>query len=207
MKMKSVVLFFVLCLLLGSCSSTNQIIVPLTATANIEDTYTIIWNGTSKAFRYVEDEWVRDETYDYVFDVVQKRYEKTWKSVKNLHRLHPAYDGKAGLRSQSMYFELAYELAGESLRSQISSSLGNGTGTSDRVFREQELNFALTNLSSFAPYSHMRIRQTYDYEEGVLTELVELFKVKDGQEIPFMKNEETAYFYIKGQLDAPPTTL
>lgn len=207
MEMRSVFMLIVLSLLWSSCSTTTAVIVPLTSKASIEDTYTIIWNGTSKAFRYVEGKWKRDESYDYVFNVVQKRYEKTWKSIKNLHRLHPAYDGKAGERSQTMYFELAYEVAGKTLETQLSSSLGSGSGTSDRVFREQELNIELTGLSSFAPYSHMRIRQSYDYEGGVLTELVELFRLKDGKEIPFMKNEETAYFYTKGQLDTAPTTL
>jgi hypothetical protein len=207
MKMKSFFMCIVFCLSLYSCSNSSKIIVPLSSKVAIEDTYTIIWNGESKAFRYVGNKWERDATYDYVFDVVQKRYKKTWKSVKNLHRLHPEYDGKAGERSQSMYFELAYKIAGEVLQSKIKSSLGHGSGNSDRAFRKQELNFELTDISSFAPYSHMRIRQNYDYEAGVLTELVELFKLKDGKEIPFMKNEEKAYFYIKGQLDAAPTKL
>ena len=170
MEMRSVVMLIVWSLLLGSCSTTTSVIVPLTSKASIEDTYTIIWNGTSKAFRYVEGEWKREESYDYVFNVVQKRYEKTWKSIKNLHRLHPAYDGKAGERSQTMYFELAYEVAGDTLETRLNSSLGSGSGTSDRVFREQVLNIELAGLSSFAPYSHMRIRQSYDYEGGVLTE-------------------------------------
>lgn len=207
MKMKSFFMCIVFCFSLCSCSSSSKIIVPLSTDALIEDTYTIIWNGESKAFRYIDDKWERDATYDYVFDVVQKRYKKTWKSVKNLHRLHPKYDGNAGARSQSMYFELAYEVVGNALCSKISSSLGKGMGSSDRVFRKQELNFELTDISSFAPYSHMRIRQNYNYETGLLTEIVELFKLKDGKEIPFMKNEEKAYFYLKGKLDTAPTEL
>lgn len=196
----SAVLFF-------SCSNTSKVIVPLSLQANIEGTYTIIWNGTSKAFRHVEGQWKRAESYDYVFDVVQKRYPTTWKSVKNLHRLHPDYDGRAGKRSQSMYFEVAYELAKADLKSQITSSIGAGEGTSDREFRTQVLNFELSGISSFAPYSHMRITQDYNYESGLLKEVVELFKLKNGAEIPFMKNEETAYFYIKGKLEGAPTRL
>lgn len=208
MYLKSIKVFVLFALFLVSCSNqTQRIIVPLTKEATIEDTYTIIWNGKSKAFRYVEGEWERDAAYDYVFDVVQKRYKKTWKSVKNLHRLHPDYDGKAGSRSQSMYFEVAYELKQDALVSMITSSLGNGKGTSDRVFRAQELNFELTGLSSFAPYNQMTIVQEYDYEAGILREEVQLFKLKDGKKVPFMKNEETAYFYIRGKLDDPPTKL
>lgn len=208
MYSKSISILVLFTLFLTSCSNqTQRIIVPLNTAAAIEDTYTIIWNGESKAFRYVEGKWERDVSYDYVFDVVQKRYEKTWKSVKNLHRLHPDYDGKAGTRSQSMYFELAYELKNNGLISTLTSSLGNGEGTSDRTFREQELHFELVGISSFAPYSHMTIVQHYDYEAGILTENVELFKLENGKKIPFMKNEEKAYFYIKGKLDDAPTRL
>jgi len=41
----------------------------------------------------------------------------------------------------------------------------------------------------------------------LLEETVFLYKLKDGKEIPFMKNEEKAYFYVKGKLDQAPTIL
>jgi len=59
----------------------------------------------------------------------------------------------------------------------------------------------------FMPYNKIRITQHYDYENGKLTETVLLLKEKDGKEIPFMKNEEEAYFYIKGKIDNAPTTF
>jgi hypothetical protein len=144
---------------------------------------------------------------DYVFNVTQKRYQQQWKSTKCLHRLHPEYDGKAGVRSQTMYFEINYALVGSKLAVNLFSSLGKGKGFSDREFRNQTLDFEVEGMSSFAPYDHIRIDQTYKYEEGLLEETVFLYKLKDGKEIPFMKNEEKAYFYVKSKLEQAPTSL
>lgn len=195
---------------LGGCMTNAQkVVVPVSTTAAIEDTYTIIWNGSSLAYRFVDGTWQRDASYDYVFDVVQKRYPDTWKSVKSLHRLHPEYDGKAGDRSQVMYFQLTYQPneAANALTSRLASSLGEGNGKSDTEFRNQTLEFKVADISRFAPYDHIRITQNYNYEEGVLTETVLLYKKKNKDEIPFMKNEEKAYFYVRGKLDKAPTTF
>jgi len=62
-------------------------------------------------------------------------------------------------------------------------------------------------INKFIPYNKFRITQNYNYEEGVLTETVELIKEKDGKETPFMKNEETALIYIKSKLDKAPATF
>lgn len=197
-------------IMLGGCTTNAQkVVVPVSDTAVIEDTYTIIWNGSSLAYRFVDGSWQRESNYDYVFDVVQKRYSDTWKSTKSLHRLHPDYDGKAGDRSQAMYFEVTYRLGevANKLTSMIASSLGQGKGYSDDEFRRQTFEFKVTGISRFAPYDHIRITQNYDYEAGVLEETVLLFKKKNSEEIPFMKNEETAYFYMKGKLDKAPTTF
>lgn len=205
--MKSIILISSLSFILLSCSSSLKTIVPLAENPKVEDTYTIIWNGISKAYRYEDQTWQRAEDYDYVFDVVQKRYRDHWQSIKNLHRLHPDYDGKAGERSQSMYFEIAYKQMGEALAITLASSLGTGQGSSDREFRKQTLEFTLAGLSRFSPYTHMRISQHYQYEKGLLEEVVELYRLEDGKEVPFMKNEETAWFYLKGKLDAAPSRL
>lgn len=195
---------------LGSCTTNAQkVVVPVSDTAVIEDTYTIIWNGSSLAYRFVDGNWQRASAYDYVFDVVQKRYANTWKSVKSLHRLHPDYDGKAGDRSQAMYFELAYRPAETTnkLTLLLKSSLGEGNGYSDPEFRKQTFEFKVANSSRFAPYDHIRISQNYNYEEGVLEETVLLFRKRNNEDIPFMKNEEKAYFYIRGKLTKAPTTF
>jgi hypothetical protein len=48
---------------------------------------------------------------------------------------------------------------------------------------------------------------TYKTSEGLLTETVELIKEKNGKDIPFMKNEEKAYFYTRGKLKEAPTSF
>ncbi|WP_028980332.1 hypothetical protein [Sporocytophaga myxococcoides] len=194
-------------LTLWSCSSSKKATIPLSETVLADDTYTIIWNGVSHAYRYENKTWIRDEQYDYQFDVIQKRYDNLWKSIKSLHRIHPEYDGKAGDRDQTMYFELAYNSLNDSNKviSTIISTLGDGTGLCDPEFRNSQLIMYVKEPSSFLPYNKFRITQHYNYEEGLLTETVELLNEKDGIETPFMKNEETAWFYIKGKLDKAPT--
>jgi hypothetical protein len=192
---------------LSGCGVTKNAIIPLSSKLTIEDTYTIIWNGTSEAYRFTNDKWERDESYDYQFDVIQKRYDNQWKSIKSLHRRNPNYDGKAGDRDQTMYFELKYSLKDQKIISELTSSLGNGTGITDKEFRNQTLDFNVDGISKYAPYDHFRITQEYKYEQGVLEETVFLYKLKDGKEIPFMKNLERAYFYMKGNLNSAPTTF
>ncbi len=194
-------------LLITSCSTTKTSIIPLEKSLVLEETYTIIWNGISKAYIYKNGEWMRAENYDYTFDVIQRRYDNQWKSTKSLHRIHPDYDGRAGTRDQTMYFEvLYYGISNGVVQSNIQSSLGNGTGTSDNDFRKSVLTMYVGKNGKFMPYNKFRITQNYDYEQGILTETVELIKEKDGTETPFMKNEETANIYLKGKLDKAPTS-
>lgn len=207
MKKTILLISFGLLSVISGSALSKKTIIPLTTQVVVEDTYTIIWNGTSLAYRYVDGNWERAANYDYQFSVMQKRYDNLWKSVKTLHRMHPDYDWKAGERDQTMYFELAFSSRNDSVISDLTSSLGKGKGFTDKEFRKQTIEFKVDDLSSFVPYDHMRITQQYNYEQGVLTETVFLFKVKDGKEIPFMKNEETAYFYMKGKLDKAPTTF
>lgn len=188
------------------CSSTKKATIPFSSKITFEDTYTIIWNGYSKAFVYKNGDWQRAETFDYYFDVIQKRYNKEWNSVKSLHRIHPDYNGKAGNRDQTMYFGVNYEAMQNNIVSgKINSSLGNGLLKTDNEFRNSTIDIELEGAGKFMPYNKIRITQKYDYENGKLTETVLLLKSKDGKEIPFMKNEEEAYFYIKGKLDKAPT--
>lgn len=191
---------------LASCTTSKQSIIPLDASIELDDAYTIIWHGKGEAYRYNDGQWLRAKNYDYQFNVTQKRYDNYWKSTKSLHRIHPDYDGKAGARNQTMYFEVKYQNLKDSLvQALIYSSLGNGTGTTDKEFRKAQLVMFVENPSLFLPYNKFRITQHYNYEAGVLTETVELIKEKDGEEIPFMKNVETAYFFIRSKLGQAPT--
>lgn len=189
-----------------ACQTSKNGVLPLSRSVEVDDAYTIVWDGISRAYRYENGQWVRAETYDYRFTVVQRRYENLWKSIKTIHRVHPDYDGKAGDRDQAMYFEVAYQnLVNGKVQAKINSSLGNGLGTTDAEFRNSVLTMYVPNPSKFIPYNKFRITQNYHYEEGRLTETVELIKEKDGQETLFMKNEEVALIYLKGKLDKAPT--
>jgi hypothetical protein len=215
--MKKIIFAISAVALMSACSTVNKTaIVPITPKLEFEDAaYTIIWNGKSEAYMYVDGQYVRNETYDYVFNVIQKRYDNTWKSTKTLHRNHPNYDYRGGQRSQTMYFEINYSQFEKQvkLKSTLHTSLGEGNGFSDLEFREQNLIIDLNqnnpyyNISKYTPFNKMKITQHYNYEEGVLTETVELYKEKDGKITPFSKMEDTAVFYIKGKLDKAPTTF
>ena len=148
-----------------------------------ENPYTIIWNGTSQAYRFKSGDWIREEGYDYEFTVVQKRYQKHWESIKSLQRSHPNYDGKAGDRQQTMNFQLLYDgIQDGKVSSAIASTLGAGKGSSDTEFRKAQLVIYVKNPGRFLPYNKYRISQNYDYSAGVLKETIELLKEKDGKE-------------------------
>jgi hypothetical protein len=208
MKKLTFSIFAIASLWLMSSASAQKSVIPFNTKVEVEDTFTIIWNGISEAYRYDNGNWIRAENYDYQFNVTQKRYENQWKSIKSMHRTHPDYDGKAGSRDQTMYFEVDYKnLKENKVLSVISSSLGDGVGTADKEFRNSQLIMYVKNPGMFMPYNKFRITQKYDYESGILTETVELLKEKDGKETPFMKNEEKAYFYLKGKLNQAPTVF
>lgn len=203
---KGCILSLTLCF--TSCQSSQDLISPLSEQLpTINDNYTLLWVGSGESYIFMDGQYQRTPSNDYTFEVVQRRYNNNWKSTKNLHRIHPEYKGKAGPREQHMYFELDFLEKEEKIISQLQSSLGNGQGQSDREFREQTLEFKLDNISSFAPYNTMRITQDYDYENGVLNETVELFKLKNQQETPFIKIEETAYMFRPTQFKQAPTTF
>ncbi len=208
--MKIINLYFacLIAFVLASCTTTQQAIIPTNPQLpTTQDNYTITWLGNSKAFVYANGKYQRAETYDYTFSVVQRRYGNVWKSVKDLHRIHPDYDGKAGKRDQTMYFGIDFSQTSAGIVSKIHSSLGKGKGKSDKEFREQSFELTYDNISSFAPYNTMRITQHYQYEQGLLLETVELFKRKGDKEIPFMKIEERAEIFRPVRLNKAPTVF
>lgn len=205
MKKLSISLAVAMVTFLTSCKTSNKVIVPISKELpSTHDNYTIVWVGTGKSYVYLDGKYVRNESNDYSFEVVQRRYSNTWKSIKNMHRIHPDYDGKAGEREQTMFFEIKFSKQGEQIVSEINSSLGKGAGVSDNEFREQTIQFSAEGVSSFAPYNTYRITQQYKYEEGVLIETVELFKLEDDKETPFAKIQEKAYIFRPTKLDNAP---
>jgi hypothetical protein len=206
MKRLSVFLAVAIATFFTSCGTSNKIIVPLSKTLpSIDDNCTIVWVGKGESYVYLDGKYVRNESNDYSFEVIQRRYGNKWKSVKNMHRIHPEYDGKAGEREQTMFFGIDFSEQDGKILSTINSSLGSGKGVSDIEFREQTIQFAAEGVSSFAPYNSYRITQHYKYEEGMLLETVELFKIKDGKETPFAKIEEKAHIFRPTKLENAPT--
>lgn len=193
--------------LLSGCARSGAAKVPPPEDAALDAGLTLVWSGQGQAFRHRGGTWERDSTYDYAFTVVQKRNEARWNSIKTMQRRHPDYDGRAGDRTQTLFFELGFRQEGEGLVSRLASSLGEGEGRSDREFREQRLELEAAGAGRFSPYTHFRIVQHYRYEEGVLEETVELFKRKDGKEEPFMRMDERAYIYARSRLPEAPTRL
>ncbi len=192
--------------LMSSCGTTQHSSIPTSnQLPQITDNYSIVWVGTGESFLFKDGKYIRTESNDYAFEVVQRRYANSWKSVKNMHRLHPDYDGKAGPREQTLFFGIDFSRQKEAIVSSISSSLGAGKGESDGQFREQMMEVEVEGISSFAPYNAIRITQHYQYEEGLLLETVELFKRKDGKELPFAKIEEKAVIFRPTTLTAAPT--
>ncbi|MEX1191669.1 MAG: hypothetical protein WEA99_06810 [Brumimicrobium sp.] len=195
------ILFFTLL----SCGSSKDSIIPYSESIDLDEAYTIIWYGKSEVYRYSDGKWVRTEENDYSFTVTQKRFKNRWESVKTLHRVHPDFNETFGDRNQTMYFEVDYyEKKDDTVYANVTSTLGDGEVKTDEEFRESVITmYPETNI--FMPYNKYRITQHYDYEKGILTETVELLKEEDGKETPLMKNEETAYFFVKGELNKAPT--
>jgi len=206
MKKQSSYFAILISFILSSCGISKKIIIPTSKKLPIiEDNYTIVWIGNGNSYVYIEGKYKRSESNDYTFEVIQRRYGNLWKSIKNMHRIHPEYDGKAGAREQTMFFGIEFSKQGDKILSKINSSLGSGTGISDKEFREQTIQFSIDGISSFAPYNTMRITQHYKYEEGLLLETGELFKLKDGKETPFAKIEERAVIFRPAKLNNAPT--
>ena len=206
MKRLSFILAVAIAIILTSCGTSNKIVVPLNKTLpSIDDNFTIVWVGKGESYVYLDGKYVRSESNDYSFEVVQRRYDNIWKSIKNMHRIHPDYDGKAGPREHTMYFEIKFSKKGNQIVSKLNSSLGNGSGISDNEFREQTIRFSADGVSKFAPYNTYRITQHYKYEEGKLLETVELFKLKGSKETPFAKIEEKAFIFRPVKLENAPT--
>ncbi len=196
-------LILVLFAVAAGCS-TPKPWVPLSASALPDAQLTLVWVGRGECERLENGRWVRQPSLDYDFSVEQRRMGDHWESVKSMRRLHPEYDGAAGERAQTYFFRLDYgELdATGSVQAKVTTTLGNGTGSTDREFRKSELNFAAAGVSSMAPFDRYRITQTYDYEAGTLTELVELGK----PDAPWVRNHEKATLFSASRFDRAPTT-
>jgi hypothetical protein len=177
----------------SGCSSLRS---PLPLTGKAEKPLkTAVYVGMGDAYRFVRGEWERLPSYDYEFSVVQWFHEDGWESIKEIHRRHPDYDGRAGDRDQTLYFRVKTGPAeGSSRTLHIQSSWGQGRGTADADLSNVVVEFS-PDISRFAPFNTFRITQRFSFDEGRLRETVEILKKIDGQERPFMKIEEEADMY------------
>jgi len=180
--------------LLSGCSSRHSPL-PLTGAAE-KPLKTAVYVGMGDAYRFVRGEWERLPSYDYEFIVVQRFHEDGWESIKEMHRRHPDYDGRAGDRDQTLYFRVKTgPIEGSSRALHVQSSWGQGRGTADADLSNVVVEFS-PDISRFAPFNAFRITRKFSYDEGRLRETVEIFKKKDGQERSFMKMEEEADLYL-----------
>ena len=192
-------------LALGATSgcATARPWVPLTAAPQAQAELTLVWVGRGECERFEGGRWVRRPEFDYEFSVEQRRMGDRWESVKSMRRRHPAYDGSAGERAQTYFFQIDWRATEPAapLRANVRTTLGDGEGTSDREFRRSELRFAAAGVSSMAPFDRYRITQQYDYEGGRLTETVELNK----GDAPWVRNREVATLFAARTFDRAPT--
>lgn len=163
---------------------------------------TLVWVGRGATERFEDGVWRRRPEFDYEFSVEQRRFSDHWDSVKTMRRRHPAYNGSAGPRIQTYLFRLDLAATADGAAYQVTSTIGDGAGRGDREFREAVLDLR-ADVSWFAPFDRYRITQHYQYEQGRLTELVEL---NDGAS-PWVRNHEEATLFSASMFPAPPTAL
>ncbi len=154
-----------------------------------------VFVGHGHAFRFTDGRWVPVPEYDYEFSVLERRYSDRWEAVKEIHRLHPRYNGLAGPRDQTLYFTVRTSPAADGgLDLKIEGTLGTGQGH-ENPGGGIVLELTPAEKGWFVPYDTIRIRQSRGAAEGRLEEVVELFSKRDGREVPFMKMQEEGILY------------
>ncbi len=180
---------------LAGCSSTRSSL-PLTDTPPPVPSSSAVLAGHARAFRSVEGAWVAAPDYDYDFLVLERRFADHWEAIKEIHRRHPKYDGRAGPRDQTIYFLVRTSPAPDGGHDLVvESSLGNGTGHEKPGGGGLALELDYEGRGWFVPFDTIRIRQERPAVEGRIQETVELLSKGKGREIPFMKMEEEGLVY------------
>lgn len=189
-------------LLTNACSDPHAWL-PIRSEPSEAAATTLVWAGRGECERYEAGTWQRRPEFDYEFTVEQRRNGARWESVKNLRRLHPNYDGSAGERTQTYYFDTRYQRSNsDRVEGEMRSSLGTGRVVTDPEFRSASIELR-ADVSAFAPFDRYRITQRYSYERGELDELVEL---TDGAS-PWVRNRERATLFAPQRFQSPPTRL
>jgi hypothetical protein len=182
-------------LLLAGCSSTSSPLPQTEAPAPVPVSSSA-FAGHARAFRFVKGAWVASPEYDYDFIVLERRFADRWETIKEIHRRHPRYDGRAGPRDQTVWFAVRTSPAadgGSDLA--IDGTLGRGSGHERPGGEGTVLELAYAKRGWFVPFDTVRIRQERQAVDGRFRETVELVSRKDGRETPFMKMEEEGLVY------------
>ncbi len=194
--MKRLLFFlFVLVFPAVACSSLRTPL-PLTDGPPPAGLSSSVFVGYGRSFLFEKENWVRVPAYDYEFLVYERRFADRWETVKEIHRRHPGYDGRAGRRDQTLYFVVRTSPSAKGgLDLTIEGTLGSGKGHEEAGGSGWVLELAPAERGWFVPFDTIRIRQTRGTTKGRFAEVVELFSRRQGREIPFMKVEEEGVVY------------
>ena len=186
----------VLAAVLAGCSSGRSPL-PLTDSPPPVPLSSSVFAGHALAYRFVEKAWVAAPEYDYEFLVLERRFADHWDAIKEVHRRHPKYDGRAGPRDQTLYFLVRMSPAPDGgYDLDIESSMGRGSGHEKAGGGGLVLELASAKKGWFIPFDTIRIRQERPAVEGRIQETVELLSKGKGQEVPFMKMEEEGLVFL-----------
>ena len=179
----------------GACTSTRSP-VPTTEGPPAVASSSLVFAGHARAQRFAKGAWAAAPEYDYDYVVLERRYAGRWETVKEIHRRHPKYDGRAGPRDQTLWFVVRTSPAADGgLDLAVDGTLGRGSGHEMPGGGGVVLEIAYARKGWLVPFDTVRIRQERPAADGRMEETVELFSRKDGREVPFMRMEETGLLY------------
>ena len=185
------------------CSSLRTSL-PLTKAQVPTPLSSLVSVGHATASYFAKGSWVPAPAFDYEFMVLERRYADRWEAVKEIHYRDPRYDGRAGPRDQTLFFEvLTVPAADGGLYLTVVSTLGKGRGHSDVGSGKVSLELISAEKGWFVRYDRIRISQTRAIKEGRLEEVVELFSKPEGRELPFMRMEEKGTIYLPATRSVP----
>jgi hypothetical protein len=179
---------------LTACT-TLQSSLPLTDQPPQRPLSSSVFAGHARAARFVAGSWLPVPEHDYDFLVLERRFADRWEAVKEIHRRHPRYDGRAGPRDQTLYFTVRPSpTADGGLDLAVEGSLGAGKGH-EGPGGGLVIELAAAARGWFVPFDTVRISQSREGATGRLAETVELFSRRDGEETPFMRMAEEGIVY------------
>jgi hypothetical protein len=170
--------------------------LPLTVAPPLAALSSTVFVGYAQASHFVDGNWVPVPEYDYEFLLLERRFAGRWETIKEIHRRHPRYDGRAGPRDQTLYFAVqTFPAADGGLDLAAEGTLGTGKGHEGPGGDGLVIELASAERGWFVPFDTIRIRQTRGPTKGRVEEVVELFSRKEEREIPFMRMYEEGIVY------------